>query len=243
MVLEKTLESPLDSKEIKLVNPKENQPWIFTGRTDAEAEAPVNFGCLMLRADWLEKTLMLGKTEGRRMGATENEVVGWHHWVNGHELEQILGDSEGQGNLTSCYSPWVHRVGHDLATAHQSSLLTYLFCCYSSQVFTSFSKQLEFDYSRYQECSYLYFNFFSLYTCSGRKPAVSWAPAFELPNMAGETLQSGRSRSVKIHDLQPQSLESDSLFVSSRTFSLCRSVSFKILQHSSPLQFPLHPMF
>ena len=67
VVLEKTLESPLDSKEIKQVNPKENQPWIFIGRTDAKAEAPV-LCHLMGRTDSLEKTLMLGKIEGRRRG-------------------------------------------------------------------------------------------------------------------------------------------------------------------------------
>ena len=65
VVLEKTLESPLDCKEIKPVNPKGNQPWIFIGRTDAEAEAPI-FGHLMKRGDSLEKTQMLGKIEGRR---------------------------------------------------------------------------------------------------------------------------------------------------------------------------------
>ena len=63
VVLEKSLESPLDCKELKPVNPKGNQPWIFTGRTDAEAES---FGHLMQRANSLEKTLMLGKIEGRR---------------------------------------------------------------------------------------------------------------------------------------------------------------------------------
>ena len=65
VVLEKTLESRLDCKEIKLVNPKGNQPRIFIGRTDAEAKAPI-FGHPMWRTDSLEKTLMLGKTEGRR---------------------------------------------------------------------------------------------------------------------------------------------------------------------------------
>ena len=65
-VLEKILESPLDCKEIKPVSPKGNQPWIFIGRTDAEAKFPI-FGHLMGRADPLEKTLMLGKTEGRRI--------------------------------------------------------------------------------------------------------------------------------------------------------------------------------
>ena len=65
VVLEKTFEGPSDSKEIKPVNPKANKPWIFIGRTDTEAEAPV-FGLLIWRTDSLEKTLMLGKTEGRR---------------------------------------------------------------------------------------------------------------------------------------------------------------------------------
>ena len=65
MVLEKTLESPLDCKEIQPVHPKGDQSWVFTGRTNVEAETPV-LGHLMLRADSLEKTLMLGKTEGRR---------------------------------------------------------------------------------------------------------------------------------------------------------------------------------
>ena len=66
VLLEKTLVSPLDCKEIKPVHPKGNQPWIFIGRTDAEAKAP--FGYLMWRTDSLEKTLMLGKIEGRRTG-------------------------------------------------------------------------------------------------------------------------------------------------------------------------------
>ena len=64
-MLEKILESPLDSKDIKLVHPKGNQSWVFTGRTDAEAETPI-FSYLMKRTDSLEKTLMLGKVEGER---------------------------------------------------------------------------------------------------------------------------------------------------------------------------------
>ena len=98
VVLEKTLESPLDSKEIKLVNPKGNQSRIFIGRIDAEAKAPILFH-LMQRADSLEKTLILGKIE---KGETEDEMVGWHHWLNGHESEQTLGDNEGQGSLVCC---------------------------------------------------------------------------------------------------------------------------------------------
>ena len=62
------------------------------------------FGYLMWRADSLEKTLMLGKIEGRRRGK-QDEIVGWHHWLNEHEFEQALGDSKGQGSLVCC-SPW-----------------------------------------------------------------------------------------------------------------------------------------
>ena len=64
------------------------------------------FGHLMGRAESLEKPLMLGKIEGKReKGATEDEMVGWHHWLNGREFEQTLEDSEGQGSLACC-SPW-----------------------------------------------------------------------------------------------------------------------------------------
>ena len=105
VVLEKTFEIPLDSKEIKPVNPKGNQPWILIGRTDAEVEAPI-----LWPPD--AKSLRFGKDpdagkdwrqEEKRM--TEDEMVGWHHWFNGHEFVQTLGDSEGRGNLVCC-SPW-----------------------------------------------------------------------------------------------------------------------------------------
>ena len=92
IVLEKTLESPLDCKEIKLVHPKGNQFWILIGRIDAEAEAPI-LGHLMWRTDSFEKTLMLGKTEGRRRRRWQDEMAEWHHWLNGHEFEQTPGDS------------------------------------------------------------------------------------------------------------------------------------------------------
>ena len=113
VVLEKTLESPLNCKEIKPVNPKGNQPWIFIGSTDAEAEVSV-LGHLMQRADSLEKTLMLGKIEGiRRKVVTTDETVGWHHWLNGHKFEQMLADSDGQGSLVCC--SLLQRVGHELS--------------------------------------------------------------------------------------------------------------------------------
>ena len=88
VVLEKTLESPLDCKEIKLVNPKGNQSWIFIGRTDAKAEAPILWPPDV--KNWLlRKDPDAGKDwRQEEKGATEDEIVGWHHWLNGHEFEQ-----------------------------------------------------------------------------------------------------------------------------------------------------------
>ena len=105
VVLEKTLESPLDCKEIKPVHPKGNQSRIFIGRTDAEAEAPILWPPDV--KNWLiGKDPYAGKDWRREeKGSTEEEMVGWHHWLNGHEFEQTLGDGEEQGNL-ACYSPW-----------------------------------------------------------------------------------------------------------------------------------------
>ena len=107
-VLEKTLESPLDSKEIKPVNPKGNKPWILTGRTDAKAEARIVWP-LDAKSNSLEKTLMVRKTERRRRrGRQRMRRLRWNHRLNGHESEQTLGDGEGQGSLVCC-SPWGHK--------------------------------------------------------------------------------------------------------------------------------------
>ena len=102
VVLEKTLESPLDSKEIKPVYPKGNQPWIFIGRTDAEAEASVLWP--PDAKSWLTgKDPDAGKDWGQKeKGMTEDEMVGWYQWLSGHEFEQTQGDSEGQGSLACC---------------------------------------------------------------------------------------------------------------------------------------------
>ena len=86
MVLEKTLESPLDCKEIQPVHPKGDQSWLLIGRTDVEAEAPI-LGHLMQITDLFEKSLMLGKIGGGRRRGQEDEMVGWHHRLNGHEFE------------------------------------------------------------------------------------------------------------------------------------------------------------
>ena len=100
--LEKTLESPLDSKEIKSVNPKGNQPGIFIGRTNAEAP-------ILWPPDaksWLiGKDLDAGKDWRQEKGKAEDEMIGWHHWLSRHEFEQTLGGGEGQGSLVCC-SPW-----------------------------------------------------------------------------------------------------------------------------------------
>ena len=104
VVLENTLESPLDCKEIQPVNPKENQPWIYTGRTDAKADAPI-FWPPDAKSLLIGKDPDAGKDWGQEeKGMTEDEMVGWHHWLNGHEFEQALGDSEGQGSMACCSS-------------------------------------------------------------------------------------------------------------------------------------------
>ena len=108
VVLEKTLESPLDWKKIKAVNPKGNQPWIFIGRTDTEAEAPTLWPPSE-KSQLTGKDSDAGKDWGQEKGAAENEMVGWCHRLDGHEFEQTLGDSEGQRSLVCC-SPWGHRV-------------------------------------------------------------------------------------------------------------------------------------
>ena len=107
VVLEKILESPLDCKEIKPVNSKENKPWIFIRRTDAEIEAQILWPP-DAKSQPTGKDLMLEKDWGQEKGAKEVEMVLRHHWLNGHEFEQTQGDSEGQGGLACC-SPRGHK--------------------------------------------------------------------------------------------------------------------------------------
>ena len=105
MVLEETLESPLNSKEIKPVNPKGNQPWIFIGRTDVKAEAPILWPP-DAKSQLIGKDPDVGKDwRQKEKSVTEDEMVGWHHQFDGHEFEQAQGDSEGQGSLAG-FSPW-----------------------------------------------------------------------------------------------------------------------------------------
>ena len=118
-VLEKSLESPLDWKEIKPVNPKGNHSWIFIGRTDAEAEAPVLWPP-DVKSRLITKGPDTGKDGRQEKGTTEDEMLGWHHWLNGHEFEQAPGNGEGQGSLACC-SLWGRRVRHDWVTKQHSS--------------------------------------------------------------------------------------------------------------------------
>ena len=137
--LEKTLENPLDSKEIKPVSPKGSQPWILAGKTDAEAEAP-----MLWPPD--AKNWLIGKgpdagKEWRQQekGTTEDEMVGWHHRLDGHEFKQAPGDGDGQGSLACC-SPWgckelgtTERLNnHELLSNHlSSSIKTSTYFCIS----------------------------------------------------------------------------------------------------------------
>ena len=107
MLEKKALESPLDCK-FKPVNPKGNQSWIFIGRTDAKAEAPILW--LPDAKSWLTgKDLDAGKDQRQEeKEEIESERVRKHHWLNGHEFEQTPEDSEGQGSL-GCCSPWGHK--------------------------------------------------------------------------------------------------------------------------------------
>ena len=100
--LEKALESPLNNKEIKLLNPKGNQPWIFTGRTDAEAPILWPHDA---KSHFIGQDPDTGKDWGQEeKRTTKDEMVGWHHQLSGHEAEQTPGDSEGWGVLQSMVS-------------------------------------------------------------------------------------------------------------------------------------------
>ena len=102
-----TLETPLGSKEIQPVHPKWNQPWVLIERTDAEAETPVIWPP-GTKSQLTGKDPNAGENWGQEeKGLTEDETVGWHHQLNGHESKQTLGDSGGQGSLVCC-RPWGH---------------------------------------------------------------------------------------------------------------------------------------
>ena len=132
----KTLGSPLDCKEIQPVHPKGNQSWIFTGRTDAEAETPNTL------ATWCEelspgKDPDTGKDWNQKKGMTEDEMVGWHHRLDGHEFEQGLRVGDGQGSLASC-SPWGHKE------SDTTKQLNYILKSYWIKILNDLTKCLKY---------------------------------------------------------------------------------------------------
>ena len=135
-----TLENPLDCKEIKPVNPKENQPWLFIERTNAEVEASILWPP-DAKNQLFRKDPVAAKDWGQKeKGATEDETVGWHHWLKGREFEQTWGDSEGQGSLVCCSSLGYKELGHNLATEEKMVLIMwYIVIMYQQEKVLLFS--------------------------------------------------------------------------------------------------------
>ena len=114
VVLEKTPESPLDCKEIQPVHPKGDQSWVFIRRTDVEAETTILWPPDVM--SWLiGKDPDGGKDWGQEKWTTKDEMVGWYHWLSGHEFEWTLGVCDGQGGLACCFMG-LQRVRHDWVT-------------------------------------------------------------------------------------------------------------------------------
>ena len=135
IVLEKILESPLDCKEIKTVHPKGNQSWIFIGRTDAETETPILWP--PEAKNWLfGKDPAAGKDwRQEEKGMTEDEMVGWHHRLDGYEFEQAGGVGDGQGRLACC-SPCGHKESD--ATEPLNWLRPLCLCCLPLSTLSSY---------------------------------------------------------------------------------------------------------
>ena len=124
VVLENTLESSLDCKEIQPVYPKGDQSWVFTGRTDVEDETPILWPPDV--KNWLTGKDFDAEKDWRwEKGTTEDEMVGWHHWLNGHEFGWTSGVGDGQGGLVCC-SPWGHK---ELDTTKQLNWTDVIYIC------------------------------------------------------------------------------------------------------------------
>ena len=123
VVLQKTFESPLNCKEDKPVNPKGNQLWIFIGKTDAETKALILWPPDV--KSWLIGNDPAAGKDWRqeKKGATEDEMVGWHHQFNGNQFEQTPGDGEGQGSL-ACWNPWGHKESDTTEWLNNNSIVS-----------------------------------------------------------------------------------------------------------------------
>ena len=158
VLLKKTLESPLDSREIQPVHPKGNQSWIFLDRTDAEAESPILWPPDV--KSWLIwKDPDAGKDWRQEdKGTTEDEMAGWHHWLNGHEFEQAQGVGDWQEGLVCC-SPWGHKES-DMTECWTELKCVVTLCIPSLKVYqytplTKWEKQMEAP-STCSICKYIY---------------------------------------------------------------------------------------
>ena len=134
VVLQKTLKSPLDCKEIQPVHPRGDQSWVFIGRTDAKAETPILWPPGV--KSWLiGKDPDAGRDWGQEeKGTTEDEMAGWHHRLDGHEFEWTPGVGDGQGGL-ACYNSWGRKVGDTTERLNWTELkLLTEFCCFLSNL-------------------------------------------------------------------------------------------------------------
>ena len=155
VVLEKTLESPLDCKEIQPVHPKGDQSWVFIGRTDAEAETPILWPP-HAKSGLIGKDPDAGRDWGQKeKGTTEDEMAGWHHRLDGHGFGWTLRVGDGQGGLGCCSSRG-HRVGHDWATElnwpfppsnHKSFYICDYFCAQLSPYFRTDLRKVQLNYT------------------------------------------------------------------------------------------------
>ena len=125
VVLEKTLDSPLDCKDIQPVSYKGNQSWLFIGRIDAEAPT---FWPPDSKSRLFGKDPDAGKDWGQEKGTTEDEIIGWHHWFHGREFEQTPRDSEGQGSL-ACSSPLSHKESDTTEQLNNKICTIESLCC------------------------------------------------------------------------------------------------------------------
>ena len=179
-VLEKTLESPLDCKEIQLVHPKGNQSWIFIGRTDVEAETPILWP--PDAKSWIiwKDPDAVKDWRWEEKGTTEDEMVGWHHRLDGNEFEQTLGDSEEQESLVCC-SPWRHRVSdtpHTHLKLYAWKLPSHLWALIPTVLFSLFLWSFLTVSASFSRCPAL--RLCTVFLLSRRKSIHTWCSIFHL---------------------------------------------------------------